>query len=137
MSTGKESDYEAANTHLIVATVAAAEAKAAADAADAHTQSKQRMYEEAVAARDAAKAAYDVAQQELRAVERAAHNASALLVSISGKAMAAEAKMDKKHLKVAEANRQVGVADCRSDVWQGLGSGSRSAVESWRGQEVR
>jgi hypothetical protein len=111
LSTGRESDYEAANTNLIVATVAAAEAKAAADAADAHAQSKQRMFEGAIAARDAARAAYDVAQQELRAVEQAAHNASALLVKISGKAMAAEATMDKKHMKVAEANRKVGLVD--------------------------
>lgn len=87
--------------------MAATQAKSAAEAADANTHSKQSLFEEAIAARDAAKAAYDVAQQELRTVEQAAQNASSLLVRISAAAMAAEAKMDKQQQAASEANRQV------------------------------
>lgn len=65
-----------------------------------------------MAARDAAKAAYDLATQELAAVEQAAQNASVLLVRYSNTAMSAESKMDKKQLEVAEANRKVGCG-CR------------------------
>lgn len=97
-----------ATSRLAEAKAAAEQAKSAAEAADANTQSKQEQYAEATAARDAAKAAYDVALQELRAVEQAARNASALLVKYSETAMAAEAKLDGKQLAAAEANRKVG-----------------------------
>lgn len=104
---GLEAAYEAANTQLVEAQVTAAEAQAAVQAADAHTQSKQSLYDHAVAARDAAKAAYDVAQQDLRLVEQAAQNASAALVKISETAMAAQGKMDSTQAKAADGSRKV------------------------------
>lgn len=105
---GLEATYEATNTKLVEAQLTASEAKAAVDAADAQTQSRQSLYDQAVSARDAAKAAYDVAQQELRLVEQAAQNASAVLVKISETAMAAQAKMDRTQLAAVEGNRKVG-----------------------------
>lgn len=103
----KETDYESATARLLEAQVTAEEAKAAAQAADAYTQSKQTLYDEALSARNAAKAAYEVAQQELRLVQQAAQNASALLVKISGTAMSAGAKLDKRLVLAADANRKV------------------------------
>lgn len=104
---GKETNYESAKARLLEAQVAAEEAKAAAQTADNYTQSKQSLYNEALSARNAAKAAYDVAQQELRLVEQAAQNASALLVRIAGTALWAGEKLDRRQLLAADASRKV------------------------------
>lgn len=98
---------DAVNKDLQKAQAAAAAAKEAAAAAEATTQTKQALLQEATAARDAAKVAFDMAQQELRAVEQAVRNASALLVKFSSTAMAAEAKLDQKQLLALEADRKV------------------------------
>jgi hypothetical protein len=111
---GKETDYESAKARLLEAQVAAEEAKAAAQAADDYTQSKQSLYNQALSARNAAKAAYDVAQQELRLVEQAAQNASALLVRMTGTALWAGEKLDRRQLLAADASRKVSTrALCR------------------------
>lgn len=107
-SAGLESSYEATNAKLIEAQLTVTQAKAAVDTADAHTQSKQSLYDQALSARDAARAAYDVAQQELRLVQQAAQDASAALVKISETAMAAQSKMDRTQMAAAERNRKVG-----------------------------
>jgi hypothetical protein len=107
MLAAKETDYESATARLLEAQLTAEEAKAAAQAADAYTQSKQTLYDQALSARNTAKAAYEVAQQELQLVEQAAQHASALLVNISGKAMSAGTKLDKRLLLAADANRKV------------------------------
>lgn len=108
VSAGLESSYEATNAKLIEAQLTVTQAKAAVDTADAHTQSKQSLYNQALSARDAARAAYDVAQQELRLVQQAAQDASAALVKISETAMAAQSKMDWTQMAAAERNRKVG-----------------------------
>jgi hypothetical protein len=105
---GLESSFEATNAKLKEAQLTVTQAKAAVDTADAHTQSKQSLYNQAVLARDAARAAYDVAQQELRLVQQAAQDASAALVKISETAMAAQSKMDRTQMAAAERNRKVG-----------------------------
>lgn len=103
-----EGQYETASSKLLSAELAALDTKAAADAADTVTQSKQDLFKEASAARDAAKAAYDFAHQELQVVEQAAQNASAAMVGFSSTVLEAEAKVDKKQTAAFEAHQRVG-----------------------------
>lgn len=136
VSAGLESSYEATNAKLIEAQLTVTQAKAAVDTADAHTQSKQSLYDQALSARDAARAAYDVAQQELRLVQQAAQDAAAALVKISETAMAAQSKMDRTQMAAAERNRKVGkvvlLLDTCKNEHGSVGMFHAGYVQGWR-----
>jgi hypothetical protein len=58
-------------------------------------------------AKAAAKAAYELAQQELQSVQQAASIASSHLLNVSKSALAAGQKMDRAKLAAAEAAQKV------------------------------